>query len=279
MTDRKPRQLARGNDATVGDYTGPPGELIVNTTTRRVHVQDGATQGGTPTARLADLNDYAPLVHMHDIADVTGLQGQLDGKQPVGSYAPLVHTHQISDVTGLQSALDGKAPTSHTHTIAQITNLQTTLDSKANTASLGTAAALDVGTLANQVVQLDGDAKLPPLDGSQLQNLPGGGLSEEGRIRGRALGAGTGTPQNLTPAQVVAIIESELPPVPEGGGMFKGNNGTVGSRSGDIFRVNAQLLDTNTTIAATENASATGPLEIDDGVILEVADGGSLAIL
>jgi hypothetical protein len=66
---------------------------------------------------------------------------------------------------------------------------------------------------------------------------------------------------------------------PAGGGMFKGNNGTVGSRSGDIFRVNVQLLDANTTIAATENASATGPLEIDDGVTLEVASGGNLSIL
>jgi hypothetical protein len=38
--------------------------------------------------------------------------------------------------------------------------------------TLGTAAALDVGTGALDVVQLDGDAKLPAVDGSQLTNLP-----------------------------------------------------------------------------------------------------------
>lgn len=36
----------------------------------------------------------------------------------------------------------------------------------------GTAAAEDVGTSAGNVVQLDGSAKLPAVDGSQLTNLP-----------------------------------------------------------------------------------------------------------
>ena len=38
--------------------------------------------------------------------------------------------------------------------------------------TLGTAAALDVGTSANNVVQLNGSAQLPAVDGSQLTNLP-----------------------------------------------------------------------------------------------------------
>ena len=43
------------------------------------------------------------------------------------------------------------------------------------TPTLGTAAALDVGTTANKIVQLDGTAKLPAVDGSQLTNLPAAG--------------------------------------------------------------------------------------------------------
>jgi hypothetical protein len=42
------------------------------------------------------------------------------------------------------------------------------------TPTLGTAAALNVGTGASQVVQLDGSARLPAVDGSQLTNLPSG---------------------------------------------------------------------------------------------------------
>jgi len=42
---------------------------------------------------------------------------------------------------------------------------------------LGTAATLNAGTSANNVVQLDGAAKLPAVDGSQLLNLPSTGLA------------------------------------------------------------------------------------------------------
>ncbi len=41
--------------------------------------------------------------------------------------------------------------------------------------SIGTSAPLDVGTSANNVVQLDGTAKLPAVDGSALTNIGGGG--------------------------------------------------------------------------------------------------------
>ena len=42
---------------------------------------------------------------------------------------------------------------------------------------LGSAATEDVGTGANNVVQLDASSRLPAVDGSQLTNLPGGGGS------------------------------------------------------------------------------------------------------
>jgi hypothetical protein len=64
-----------------------------------------------------------------------------------------------------------------------------------------------------------------------------------------------------------------------GGGLFKGNNGEVGSAPGDIFRVNAKTLTTNTTIDADENASATGPLTVGTGVTLTIASGGVLTIV
>lgn len=48
------------------------------------------------------VSGFASSSHTHVVSDITGLQGQLDGK------AATAHTHIISDVTGLQSALDGK---------------------------------------------------------------------------------------------------------------------------------------------------------------------------
>jgi hypothetical protein len=48
------------------------------------------------------------------------------------------------------------------------------VDALAETSDLGTAASQDVGTASGNVVQLDGAAKLPAVDGSQLLNLPAG---------------------------------------------------------------------------------------------------------
>ena len=47
------------------------------------------------------------------------------------------------------------------------------VNSIANTkiTGLGTASTLDVGTSANNVVQLNGSAQLPAVDGSQLTNI------------------------------------------------------------------------------------------------------------
>ena len=60
--------------------------------------------------------------------------------------------------TSQQTALNGKSNTGHQHNLSEITDS-------------GTAAALNVGTSANNVVQLDTNAKLPAIDGSQLTNL------------------------------------------------------------------------------------------------------------
>ena len=43
---------------------------------------------------------------------------------------------------------------------------------------LGTAAVVDTGTSASNVVVLDGSARLPAVDGSQLTNLASGGISQ-----------------------------------------------------------------------------------------------------
>ena len=79
--------------------------------------------------------------------------------------------------------------------------------------------------------------------------------------------------------EVVAFTTYEA--VNAGGGLYKGERGTVGSTagSGDIFRVNEQTLNTNVTIDATENASATGPLAVASGVTITVTSGGNLSIV
>ena len=65
-------------------------------------------------------------MHTHTIENVTGLQGELDGK------AAKSHTHVSADVTDLQEKLNAKANTTHEHTISNVTGLQDALDAKAD---------------------------------------------------------------------------------------------------------------------------------------------------
>ena len=66
-----------------------------------------------------------------------------------------------------------------------------------------------------------------------------------------------------------------------GGSYFQGENGAVGATAGkgDIFRVHEQELNTDVTIAATDNALASGPLTVANGITLTIANGGRLAIV
>lgn len=72
-----------------------------------------------------------------------------------GNYAKASHKHEISDVNGLQGALDGKAAASHTHAIANVTGLQDALNAKQGKLSANQLAAVDSGITAEKVSTLE----------------------------------------------------------------------------------------------------------------------------
>ena len=50
-------------------------------------------------------------------------------------------------------------------------------------------------------------------------------------------------------------------------------------KNGGMFRVNSQTVDVDTTIEATETATATGPLTVSSGITITINSGGNLAII
>ena len=63
-----------------------------------------------------------------------------------------------------------------------------------------------------------------------------------------------------------------------GGGGFLGENGAVGD-SGDIIRVNEQILNTDNTMAGTDNGSVTGPFSIASGTTLTISSGATFVVI
>ena len=92
----------------------------------------------TATALSTGLAGKANKAHTHAVADVTGLQTALDGKQVIGDYAT---SKDLAD------GLAGKANTAHTHTIANVTGLQDALNGKLSVATFeGFVDYGDLGT-------------------------------------------------------------------------------------------------------------------------------------
>ena len=63
---------------------------------------------------------------------------------------------------------------------------------------------------------------------------------------------------------------------PNAGSVTPASENKGNFKAGGLFRTNAQTLDSNITILATENAQVTGPVTVSSGVTLTVEGGGRL---
>lgn len=111
---------------------------------------------------LANLNTIAGYASLTNLTALVGLTGAAN-KLP---YFTSASAMDVTDLTATGRSIIDDASTSAVRT----------------TLGLGTAAVLDVGTTASKVVQLDGSAKLPAVDGSQLTGLAVGDTIPVGTI-------------------------------------------------------------------------------------------------
>lgn len=161
---------------------------------------------GTSAENIVQLDESGKLPAV-DGSQLTGVGGAVDSvfgrTGTVSAAASDYDASQIdndSTVTGLTvkaalETLDGdKADTSSLSTVAT-SGSYSDLSSKP---TLGTASALNVGTSALNVVQLNADAKLPAVDGSLLTNISGGDVSS---VFGRT-GAVTASASDYDASQV-----------------------------------------------------------------------------
>jgi hypothetical protein len=149
-----------------------------------------------------ELDGKADTTHTHAISDVTGLQAALDLKAAsshthttaditdfateMATKADATHSHAISDVTGLQTALDGKASSSHTHTSADITDAEATGISLLQAATAAAArTVLALGDLA--LLSWDADAAIDFQSTDLVMVARGGAANQPHTVTGEQI--------------------------------------------------------------------------------------------
>jgi len=179
------------SDGSLLFYDTGTSKWIDNVVSGDITIADtGVAAIGSGVIIDADINASAAIdaTKIHDgtvsntefgyLNGVTGaIQSQIDGKQASDA--------ELSAIAGLTSAADkgiqftgsGTAATYDLTAAGKALLDDADASAQRTTLGLGTAATLNVGTSANNIVQLDGSGLLPAVDGSQLTNLPSAGAS------------------------------------------------------------------------------------------------------
>jgi len=189
--------IKRGNTADNNLLLGAKGEIVVNETTKSLRVHTG-TRGGTELLR----SDMANLdTGVSSVLDFNGARLR-DIGSPVAStdaatkaYVDAQGGGGSSTLSGLTDVVlggtitsgellqyDGSAWINSTISLSDLSDSSTVATKTyvdTEIGNLGTAANYNVGTGANNVVQLDGSSRLPAVDGSLLTgvNISGGLLA------------------------------------------------------------------------------------------------------
>ena len=189
-------QLRRGLASDAAATVGRAGELFYLTDKKSLQLNDGVTAGGVWVVTVPAGTDYTfgtLGVQNADAVTITG--GTLDGVRITNLTEPLA---VASGGTG-----------------------GTTIEQLGTALQLGTAAKASIGTGSGNVIALDADRKLPPVDGSKLLNLPntgGGGGGGKGSVRQTVLSgasfidaAGTGRSEYFRFQTGAGSIQASLP--------------------------------------------------------------------
>lgn len=89
--------LKRGNTAAITAYTGPVGEVVIDTETKHLHIQDNATAGGIKVANVADIRtDVVYLSGDQTINGTKTFTSTINGTALKANWADLAEKY-ISD--------------------------------------------------------------------------------------------------------------------------------------------------------------------------------------
>jgi len=148
--------------------------------------------------------DNAKVDKIDNTDQVTSVNTQtgavvLSGNDLAADHSASNYTAANANIDGHLSGIDTKFGTLGTASTAASTSFLQVVNNLGDITSattarghlgLGSAALEDVGITANDLVQLDGTAKLPAVDGSQLTNLPSAPVTSVNTLTGAVVVSG-----------------------------------------------------------------------------------------
>ena len=172
-------------DASLLFYDTGTSKWIDNVVSGDITITDtGVAAIGSGVVVNADINASAAIdaTKIHDgtvdntefgyLNGVTSaIQTQLDAKQASDAELTAIAGLTSAADKGIQFTGSGTAATYDLTAAGKALLDDADASAQRTTLGLGTSATLNVGTSANNVVQLDGSARLPAVDGSQLTNI------------------------------------------------------------------------------------------------------------
>jgi hypothetical protein len=172
-------------DASLLFYDTGTSKWIDNVVSGDITIADtGVAAIGSGVVVNADINASAAIdaTKIHDgtvdntefgyLNGVTSaIQTQLDAKQASDAELTAIAGLTSAADKGIQFTGSGTAATYDLTAAGKALLDDADASAQRTTLGLGTSATLNVGTSANNVVQLDGTGKLPAVDGSQLTNI------------------------------------------------------------------------------------------------------------
>jgi len=259
--------LGLGTSATLNVGTGANDVVQLDGSSRLPAVDGSQLTNISPTGALLITNNLSDLNSASTARTNLGLgtSATLDSGTSNGNVVVL-------DATGLP-AVDGSQLTGVTATDStklaianNLSDLNNATTARTNL-GLGTSATLNVGTGANNIVQLDGSSRLPAVDGSQLTNLPSGG------------GGFTYTAITSASSPVSGAVDNHYSADTSGGAITINLPALAGGNAGKEIRVklktagNTLTLDGNS--AETIDGSTTYTLTVQNQAVTLVSDGSS----
>lgn len=175
-------EVATSVNGQTGDVVLDPDDLDDSTTTNKFNVQSDwdASSGLGEILNKPTLGTAAALDVGTDAGDIVQLNGSgqlpaVDGSLLTGISGESGAVDSVNGQTGVvvldPDDLDDTS-TTNKFNVQSDWNASSGLEQILNKPTLGTSSSLDVGTDANEVVQLNGSSQLPAVDGSLLTNLP-----------------------------------------------------------------------------------------------------------